>query len=57
MRVGLLLGLEAIVKTTKGKYCVGDSVSIADIFLFPQVEGAARSGVKIEQFEAIHEIC
>lgn len=35
---------------------MGDEVSIADIFLLPQVEGAQRSGVKIEEFEAINAV-
>lgn len=34
--------LEAIVRSTSGKYCVGDQVSLADITLVPQVTKARQ---------------
>lgn len=34
--------LEKLVKSTSGKYCVGDEVSLADICLVPQMHNAKR---------------
>lgn len=34
--------LEEFVVATAGKYCVGDSVTLADVYLAPQFENAAR---------------
>lgn len=41
--------IEEMLKKSKGKYCFGDNVTLADVFFYPQVLGAiARFGVKIE---------
>lgn len=31
------VAVEALIATTAGKYCVGDEISLADVFLYPQV--------------------
>jgi maleylacetoacetate isomerase len=35
-------GLETLLRTTGGRYCVGDTLSIADVYLVPQVYNARR---------------
>ena len=42
---------------TKGKYCFGDEVTLADVFLIPQLYNAKRFGIDVEKsFPCIHEI-
>jgi len=48
--------LETLLKTTAGKYCVGDTVTIADIGLPPQCFGARRFGIDLAQFPTIAAI-
>lgn len=36
-RAFVLLALERMLETTAGQYCVGDSVTMADMCLVPQV--------------------
>jgi glutathione S-transferase len=46
------------LKATAGKYCVGDRITLADIFLIPQVYRAARFEIDPKQWPvlwAIHE--
>jgi glutathione S-transferase len=31
----IIIGLEEILERTSGKYCFGDKISQADIFLYP----------------------
>jgi len=39
---------------SKGKYCFGDEVTMADVFLAPHVlGGVARFGVDIEQYPKV----
>ena len=48
---------EKLVESTKGKYCVGDEVSLADVFLIPQLYNAKRFGMDVETlYPHIHEI-
>jgi|NOAtaT_6_FD_contig_41_4593656_length_594_multi_5_in_0_out_0_2 maleylacetoacetate isomerase len=51
--------LEEILKTSKGKYCFGDQITIADCYLIPQIQGAImRFGIKIDDFpniKAVHD--
>lgn len=51
-----LVALEAAVKETAGTYCVGDTVSLADIFLVPQLHGARRFGVDLTAFPTLTRI-
>lgn len=42
---------EAMLEKTRGKYCFGDELTLADCFFAPQVQGGiARFGVDIEKF-------
>lgn len=36
-----LIALEEMIKKTAGKYCFGDKITLADLFLVPQVYSAA----------------
>ncbi|KAK2878571.1 hypothetical protein QQF64_011363 [Cirrhinus molitorella] len=48
--------LEPILKTTAGKYCVGDEITMADICLVPQVFNAERFKVDMSQFPTIRRL-
>ncbi|XP_060074672.1 maleylacetoacetate isomerase-like [Ylistrum balloti] len=50
------VALEQILKRTAGKYCVGDSVTMADACLVPQVYNANRFKVDMDQFPTISRI-
>jgi maleylpyruvate isomerase len=52
-------GLEAVegaVKSTAGRYCVGDEVSLADICVIPQLYGARRFGVDLAPYPTVLRI-
>ncbi|KAL3873633.1 hypothetical protein ACJMK2_036728 [Sinanodonta woodiana] len=51
-----LTAFEKMLKDTAGKYCVGDSITLADIFLVPQVYNAHRFNVDLTQFPLIQKI-
>lgn len=51
-----LENLEVLVKTTAGKYCVGDQVTIADICLVPQMFNARRFEVDTTKFPILKGI-
>lgn len=48
--------LEKLLKDVAGKYCVGDQVTMADIFLVPQVFGARRFNVDMSKFPTLNRI-
>ncbi|ETO26371.1 maleylacetoacetate isomerase isoform 1, partial [Reticulomyxa filosa] len=48
--------LEKLLKECSGKYCVGDSVSMADCVLVPQVYNAVRFNVDMKRFPTIQKI-
>ncbi|KAL7648859.1 UNVERIFIED_CONTAM: hypothetical protein RMT77_000779 [Armadillidium vulgare] len=48
--------LEKILKKCSGKYCLGDTVTLADCCLVPQVSNAKRFNVDIRQFGLINKI-
>lgn len=48
--------LEKVLEKSAGKYCVGDEVSIADIFLVPQVYNALRFNVDMTPYPLISRI-
>ena len=48
-----LLGYEKIVGETMGKYCVGDEITLADVFLVPQLMNADRFGVDMTKYPNI----
>ena len=48
--------LETALQDSAGKYCVGDRVTCADLFLVPQVYNANRFGVDMAKFPTIARI-
>lgn len=48
--------LEMMLQSTAGKYCVGDEVTIADLFLVPQCANAKRFGVDMSLYPTISRI-
>lgn len=51
-----LENLEILVKTTAGKYCVGDQVTIADICLVPQMFNARRFEIDTTKYPTLKKI-
>ncbi|WP_224372390.1 maleylacetoacetate isomerase [Hyalangium versicolor] len=51
-----LTALEAAVKETAGTYCLGETVSLADIYLVPQLYGARRYGVDLTPYPTLLRI-
>lgn len=53
-----LSAVERVVVTTSshGEYCVGSELSIADLYLVPQMYNARRFGVAVEPFEHLCNI-
>jgi len=51
-----LKGVEQMLEETAGIYCVGDEVSMADLFLIPQVGNAHRYEVDLAPFPNICRI-
>lgn len=46
------------MESTKGKYCFGDEITLADCFLVPQFRGAvARFKLNPDDFPIIKDIC
>lgn len=42
---------------SKGKYCFGDNITLADVFFYPQVMGGiARFGVNIKDYPLSQEV-
>jgi len=48
-----LQSVEQTISKTAGRYCVGDTVTFADICLVPQVASAVRFGVSLDVFPTI----
>jgi maleylpyruvate isomerase len=51
-----LAALEAAVKETAGTYCLGETVSFADICLVPQLYGARRFAVDLTPYPTLTRI-
>lgn len=51
-----LTALEAAVKETAGTYCLGDTVSLADICLVPQLYASRRFGVDLAPYPTLTRI-
>lgn len=51
-----LLAMEREVKQTAGKYCLGDSVTVADLALVPQLYNARRFKCDMAQFPTLLKI-
>eukprot|EP00850_Spirogloea_muscicola_P015553 SM000120S25702 [mRNA] locus=s120:205368:208119:+ [translate_table: standard] len=48
--------LEQILQTSAGKYCFGDQVTMADVFLVPQVFNARRFEVDLAKYPLLERI-
>jgi len=49
--------LESHLKNTRGKYCFGDKVSLADVFLLPMIQGTVkRFNLDVTKFPNVQEI-
>ncbi|HEY7724686.1 MAG TPA: maleylacetoacetate isomerase [Anaeromyxobacteraceae bacterium] len=55
LQVGMQ-ALEAAVADGAGHYCHGDAVSLADLFLVPQMAGARRHGLDVAAFPTLQRI-
>nr|UOU03304.1 glutathione S-transferase zeta 2 [Brachionus rubens] len=51
-----LNSIETNLRNSKGKYCVGDEITIADLCLVPQVYSARRYKVDISKYPIIQSI-
>lgn len=52
-----LKGVEEMIKGSAGKYCFGDEVSLADVFLVPQVYSAAsRFKVSLDDYPTVKRV-
>lgn len=51
-----LAALEARARVHAGKFLVGDTVSLADVFLVPQLYNARRAGLDITQFPCLLDV-
>jgi maleylpyruvate isomerase len=49
-------GLERAVAEGAGRYCHGDAVTLADLFLAPQLYGARRFGVDLAPFPTLTRV-
>ncbi|KAM0329420.1 hypothetical protein ACHAQA_004727 [Verticillium albo-atrum] len=47
---------ESILKTTAGKYCVGDEITLADLVLAPAVEAALRWQVGMDEYPKMKRV-
>ena len=48
--------LEEMLQKTAGRFCFGDKVTAADIFLIPQVASGNRFGVKLDAYPLVRKI-
>jgi len=48
-----LAGLEGAVRRGAGRFCHGDAVTLADVFVVPQLYGARRYGVDVGAFPTL----
>ena len=51
-----LATFEAFIADTKGTYCVGDQVTLADCFLIPQLYNADRFGLSLDDYPNIKAV-
>ncbi|KAF9157681.1 Glutathione S-transferase zeta-1 [Actinomortierella ambigua] len=49
-------GIETLLAKTAGKYCYGDSITLADLALVPQVYNAARFNVDMTPYPIISRV-
>jgi maleylpyruvate isomerase len=51
-----LVGLEGAMKATAGKHAVGDTLTIADVYLIPQLYSARRFGIDLAPFPTLTRV-
>ena len=51
-----LIACESVLKTHSNSFCFGDQLSLADVFLIPQLYSAKRFGIDITQFPTLDKI-
>jgi maleylacetoacetate isomerase len=51
-----LKAFETVVSRTAGRYCFGDTITLADVCLAPALWNAEKHGVDIESFPTIHRV-
>nr|AYN44509.1 glutathione S-transferase Z1 [Brachionus rotundiformis] len=51
-----LKAIESIVAETSGKYCIGDGITIADIFLVPAVHTARLQEINLNEYPCLSKI-
>jgi len=47
------VGLERLVEITRGRYAMGDAITLADVAIVPQVFNARRFGVQMDRFPCL----
>lgn len=52
-----LASVEKRLEQHAGKYSIGDSVTMADFFLVPQIANARRFGVDLAAYPTISRVC
>eukprot|EP00271_Cylindrocystis_brebissonii_P015670 TRINITY_DN38631_c0_g1_i1.p1 TRINITY_DN38631_c0_g1~~TRINITY_DN38631_c0_g1_i1.p1 ORF type:complete len:242 (-),score=38.09 TRINITY_DN38631_c0_g1_i1:528-1154(-) len=51
-----LAAFEADIKDTAGKFCFGDKVSMADVYLVPQAANAGRFKIDLAEYPTINRV-
>jgi len=50
------VGLERLVDSTHGRYALGDTITLADVAIVPQVFNARRFGVEMDRFPCLSAV-
>ncbi len=48
--------IEELLKKHAGRYCIGDQLTIADLFLVPQVFASKRFNVNLDEYDRVNRI-
>lgn len=51
-----LSSLEQDLKESKGKYCYGDTITLADIYVYPQLYFFKRNNLSLDDFPLLKEV-
>ena len=51
-----LAALETLAAASAGRYLVGDQLTLADLYLIPQLYGARRNGVDVEAYPTLRRV-
>jgi len=52
----IFLALEKYIQDKHGKYCFGDEITLADVFLVPAIRSSARWKVDMSKFPTLDSI-